>query len=205
MRIIILSSLVFSSFALGWFIHPLYTGHQKPQRYNQIREDSPKYNYINPLLFIDDSTIVYDELIPLNKELEKYIYEEKGGGKVKRISVYYRDLNSGIWTGVNPDDKFVPASTLKVAILMTYLKLAEDNPAVISRKLAYKKNPNERQLYPPAHELTDGLQDTNQLIWQTIIESDNSAGIALASAHEEELFELFRSSAFTSTFTQSKR
>lgn len=184
---LILSALVF--FSLGWAAHAIFNAdtYSSLKRSAQVRENSPAYKYINPLLYIDNSQLEFEELSPLKGEVEKYLHEAISEGKLATASFYFRDLDSGAWTGVRPDDKFIPGSMLKVAVLITYLRLTEDNPELVNQSIYYKKNPAERQNYPPESELADGYYPSSRLLGQTIIESDNAAAAALSLPHEREI------------------
>lgn len=180
-------------FALGWFGHTLYQKEFIGSELEsiQVRENSPAFKYINPLLYIDNSQYEFKELNPLKHEVEAYLDKEISDKKIDGASFYYRDLDTGAWTGVRPDDKFIPGSMLKVAVLIAYLRLTEDNPALVDRTIYYRKNPNERQNYPPESELVDGYYPISRLLGQTIIESDNAAASALSLPHEKEIGEFY--------------
>ena len=182
------------AFLMGWITSTLYikvSGEASGPEVAQIREDSPKYKYINPLLYVDNSNSEFEELNGLKRDMERHIEAQVAENKIDAASFYYRDLNSGAWTGVNPDDKYVPASILKIGTLITYLRLIEDDPNIMNEKLLYKKNPNEKQNYPPSAELEEGYYDVGKLLGQSIIESDNAAHFALTIPRERELGETF--------------
>lgn len=187
--------LIILSFILGWLTSVTLV--KNPSRVYPIREDTTGFHYIKPLIFIDNSQIIYEELAPLKEQIDEYINSEISSGNIKRTSFYVRDLNTGIWTGVRPDDDFVPASMLKIAIPMVYLRIAEDDPTVVFQKFLYKKDQNEKQNYPPQLELTDGYYEVGQLIGQTIVESDNAAARALSVPREKEIVELYNTLRIT--------
>jgi hypothetical protein len=121
-------------FALGWFADSIFNNVANEIRTYPIREDSAKYQYINPLILLDNSSAEYKELDPLKTKVKDYIFEEVKNHKAERISFYFRDLNSSMWTGINPDDEFVPASILKVGTVMVYLRIAEEDINVVNQK-----------------------------------------------------------------------
>ena len=178
-------------FIIGWFAHSILENNPETARAYPVRQDSSKYQYINTLILIDNSTTIYEELNPLRDEVKKYIDNEILDRRAERISFYFRDLNNSMWTGVNPDDKFVPASILKVVTMMVYLRAAEEDPNVMNQKLFYRKNSNERQNYPPSAELESGYYGVGRLIGQSIIESDNAAASALYENRAGEYPELY--------------
>ena len=89
--------------------------------YIEIREKG--YEYINPL-------IDFETLQPTNREkikdieraIESYITERKQDKDITHISVYYKDLTTGAWIGVNEKEDFIPASLNKVPLMMALYK-----------------------------------------------------------------------------------
>jgi beta-lactamase class A len=183
--------LILIALILGWFGHDLYSVNNSKGEIAQVREDSSRFKYINPLIYIDNSHHVYEELNPLKEQLEEYTNNQIEDNKITKASVYYRDLNTGVWTGVNPDDKYVPASILKVATMMVYLREIEDNQNIMNERLLYKKNIDERQNYPPTYELEDGYYPVSKLLGQALVESDNAAERALSQARPQGYNELY--------------
>jgi len=179
-------------FVLGLFIGMYLKSFSKVPMVYPVRENSTKYNYINPIILIDNSKVTYKELNPLKDDVEKYINKEISSQEAERISFYFRDMNSSAWTGVNADDKFYPASILKVVTMMTYLRSAEDDPNIMNQKLFYKNYPIDEQNYPPSLTLSDGYYNIGRLLGQSIIESDNSAEKALYENKVNEHLEALR-------------
>lgn len=194
--VLVIGSIVFGGvlFVLGWWGHGAYVDHEESKSSNvtQVRENSPLYKYTNPLLYTDNSDLEFEELDGLKERVQDYLDESISAGNITKASFYYRDLNSGAWTGVRSQDEFVPASMLKVALLMAYLRAAEDDPSIVDKKLYYEKNPNERQNYPPQNKLENGYYPVSQLLGQTIVESDNAASTALALPLENEINKLYK-------------
>jgi beta-lactamase class A len=148
--------------------------------YKQVRADISGYKFINPLLFSD--TEKDETLIPagLMTQLQDYIDSSKKNSKISSVSIYFRDMNTGRWTGINEDETYYPASMLKVIIAMAVLKLAEENPDILSRKLFYKNN-SVGQTYKPDDHLNDGYYRVDRLLEFMIKASDNGATDALIS------------------------
>lgn len=183
------TAMIVIALVVGWLAHSSLNNVAKNTRTYPVRENSPKYQFINPLILLDNSGTEYRELDGLKEKVQDYIYQEVSSRRAERISFYFRDLNSSVWTGVNFDDQFVPASIMKVATVMVYLRLAEEDLGIMNQKLLYKKDPNRWQNYPPTSELEDGYYGIGRLISQSIIESDNTAAQVLfankAKEHED--------------------
>jgi beta-lactamase class A len=98
-------------------------------------------------------------------------------------AVYYRDLNNGPWFGENEGEPFFPASLLKVPLLLTYLREAESNPAILQRKLVYDGTPfTITQNYVFGEPLKRGRSySVKELLEKMVLTSDNTAMAILTS------------------------
>ncbi len=76
-----------------------------------------------------------DENKKIESTLNTYIQKEISDGLVENMSVYYINYKTGEWAGVNQNDRFDPASMLKVPIMIAYYKSAEKNPNILSQKM----------------------------------------------------------------------
>lgn len=178
-------------FLLGWVGGFIYQKRSTGTEHSiQVRENSSEYRFTNPLLFIDNSEETFEELNPIKRDIEAIVSENISRGKAERVSVYFRDLNTGKWTGSKEDDLYMPSSMLKVAVLMAYLKLAEENPDIVGEKLLYNENKNNHQYYIPK-QLVDGFYRVDKLLGQMVIESDDAATIPLSLAQERKILELY--------------
>jgi beta-lactamase class A len=167
---------------IGVFTHNTgLAGHAK-----QIREDaamgtSTGERLVNPLLECEVAEGMIDAYKEnFQDELEIVVDDLKTNGDVSTVAVYFRDLNNGPTFGINEDEKFVPASLLKVPVMMSYYKLAEDEPDILDRKLTYEKEsnlaPDGSQLIAPSKEIEVGKKyPISELIERTISYSDNEA------------------------------
>ncbi len=93
---------------------------------------SSGYTYINPLLecelaehTIRESLLSFKGIV--STEVEALI----DSYKLESLSVYFRDLNNGIWFGIHDEDVFSPASLLKVPLLMATLRKNENSPGFL--------------------------------------------------------------------------
>ena len=57
--------------------------------------------------------------------------------KIRSMSIYFRNLETGDWVGINQNEDYDPASLLKVPVMILYLKHAESDPSILSRTYAY--------------------------------------------------------------------
>jgi len=145
-----------------------------------LRQNSHEYKLINPLLLAGDKNDNGDdEYKNLESKINNYILNAEKTSEIKDVSVYFRDLNSGQWTGINENDKYAPGSMLKAAVLMGYLKAGEKSPGIMDIKYPYVPVVDPGQYFTPPKMLPQGSQRVGDLIKNMIINSDNSATLLL--------------------------
>lgn len=169
--------------AIGYFLYPIINHRTTVGNSHPIRENTDDYTYISPLLAYETPREVTEQSKILSEKINKYINQNKEVGD--KISVYYRDLNTGDWVGINDNDKYAPASMLKVIIMIGYLKRAENNPSLFSNQFTYTndfKKFLDDQPFDSETELKVGDHyKVSYLIDKMIIDSDNGAKDLLLS------------------------
>lgn len=140
------------------------------------------YKFISPLLECGNSQPAGLAYNTLAQNIQKIIDSASKEKKIKTASVYFRDLNNGPWIGINEKEKFSPASLLKVPVLIAYLKLAETDSGLLSKKIRVKDY-NEtvlNQNIPPEAQVVIGQEYVVEDLIRYMIEySDNIAADAL--------------------------
>lgn len=145
-----------------------------------LRENSDDYKFINPILvFTIGDKENFPEYKPLEKTITSYINTAISSGKATNVSVYFRNLTNETWTGVNENDTYSPASMLKVAVLIAYLKLSEDNPSILQKTVAYTHGEDSEQYFKPKTFLSTGMRTNEELLKSMIDESDNTSLVTL--------------------------
>lgn len=179
---------------LGYFLHTLFDAtilkNSALTAGGAIRENDPEYKMIKPLLLCSEKTNLYQDT-ELHSELKQYIDNKISDGKASDVSVYFKDLNSGAWMGVNENDKYSPASLLKVAIMLGYLKIAENEPSILTKEALFdtKENLNQSEYFVSSTTLQYGKTYTfADLIERMIEHSDNNAMAVLESFEENSPF-----------------
>jgi beta-lactamase class A len=167
---------------IGWSARNFYMTKQSVDWMQQIRENRPEYKFINPLLLVDNPNEAA-EYANLKHEVETYVGTQLKENNVETLSVYFRDLNSGKWTGINEDVLYAPSSMLKVAVMIGFLKKITMNPNIILEKLAYTAQADPGQHYPPSKPLKTGTYSVVDLIQAMILDSDN---LALKALYERD-------------------
>lgn len=142
-----------------------------------LRENDPNYKLIKPLLLCSEKTNFFENKV-IAGDINKYINGRIKDGSALDISYYFKDFNNGDWVGVNEDDKYSPASLMKVAVMMAYYKLAETNPSILTNQVLYKANDNldSSEYFKATSTLKYGnIYTFDELINSMIINSDNNA------------------------------
>ena len=136
------------------------------------------YNYINPLLDYYD---IYSSSLGTNKLLQKnitdFIQKEITSKNIESASVYYRDLTTGLWVGINENAVYSPASLLKVPYLIAALKQEQEDPNFLLKQDVFI--PNEDKPYQNIRDsfslVAGNIYTMQELIEAMIIHSDNDA------------------------------
>lgn len=174
----------------GWYFKARYDPY-KATSPSLVRENSADYHFINPLLLVAglNESSQYNDL---KKSIDAYITGTFQKNKDTSAAVYFQDLNSGNWTGVNTDTSYGPSSMLKVAVMLGYLKDAAKNQKVLTQELKYTHKENKGQHYPPEHALADGYYSARELIEAMIVNSDNDALESLYNNNRQAYINVFK-------------
>ncbi|MBX4192336.1 class A beta-lactamase-related serine hydrolase [Candidatus Parcubacteria bacterium] len=147
-----------------------------------VHEVSNEYKFINPLLFIKIPESESPQLQSIKSAFVNYANKVEADKKVNQISIYYRDLNTSQWVGVNTDVTFSAASMLKVATLITVLRVTQTEPTLLSKTVLIQGKPDAitQDFHPPKNPIKIGYEySVNTLIEHLIEQSDNVANRAL--------------------------
>ncbi len=147
-------------------------------RENDTALDCSKYPFTNKTI---DCTLIdtqYSHTKYLDSKIQEIIDEEQDAGHITQASVFYRDLNTRQWFGINEDVNFFAASLLKLPIAMVYFKLADIDEQLLNQKLTIPKEEvdvNLGQFFKPTQIFKNDTQYTIQeLIRGMLIHSDNT-------------------------------
>ncbi|MBN2854282.1 serine hydrolase [Patescibacteria group bacterium] len=140
-----------------------------------------EYKFISPLLDCADQIISYNESKELDIKITKVIERNIHNSKIESASVYFRDLNNGPWINYNPEEKFSPASLMKVPLLIAYLKKAESNKSFLEEKI---NSENAKSYLDPNIDPRLTIEQNTdysvlELLEMMIIHSDNAAAQVL--------------------------
>lgn len=146
-----------------------------------VRESSIPYGsqgtLTDPLINITSVAPNSPEYSALQSTIQSYIDSQKENGLIS-AAVQLRDFNNVTGFVINPDEKYYPASLYKVFLMITYFKMAQDNPSILDTVIHYSgsKDLDSREEIKSAVQLTPNTDYTvNQLIQHMIRYSDNNA------------------------------
>lgn len=138
----------------------------------------------NPLLECDaEESGVQGSLSDFRDGLQALASRAVDAGQVERIGIYYRDLNSGDWLGVDEDATFTPASLLKVPVAIAALKQAGGDPAFLDREVLFtgiNGIANQRMFQAEKQIVPGNRYRVGELARRAIVYSDNAAAALLA-------------------------
>jgi beta-lactamase class A len=139
------------------------------------------YQFLNPLRCEPRPVLQKKEYVALRNELLEFIEEEKKKGTITHVSVYFRDLQNGPTMGIEVQENFAPASLLKVPLMITYYKKAEEDPTLLKKKLKIIGGMSSlSQNIKPQQPVENGkVYEREELLQYLITQSDNTAWEAL--------------------------
>ncbi len=97
------------------------------------------------------------------------------------MSVYVIDYADGEWAGVNENDRYDPASMLKVPVMMAFYQAAENNPSALTEQIKFNGDAqNGVEYFKSTESIQPGkFYSTGQMVESMIKNSDNTAAILL--------------------------
>ena len=171
-----------------------------------LRESNDDYKFIHPLLAVMRQDIDGNSSISSNveKNVEAFINSEKLSGLLSDASVYFIDYKKdGGSFSINENDKYAPASMLKVVIMISYLKELDSGNKVFSDSYVYNSSlANALQDIPfdaPSSLKVGESYTVKELINKMIIDSDNGAmNLLLSNINDTYLTEVYKNLGLSS-------
>jgi beta-lactamase class A len=96
------------------------------------------YNYIKPLMFVE-TPCESAQMSGIKTAVQNVIDGYKATGAITSASVYLRDFSSGYWMNINENEKYSPGSLLKVPELIAFMKMNENHPGLLNKKIRYDR------------------------------------------------------------------
>jgi beta-lactamase class A len=185
-----------AGFGLGWLVrgYSRETNNVPPDSKILRLGSQETYKYINPLLACELSEKKEsEEFAPLKKKFNDIIGSAKTERKLDSIGIYFRELASGRWVGINQEGEYAGGSLHKVPLMIAYFKLAESQPDILSKTLTFNSNEDANDLeYIKQKGLTPLVKGRSytidELIRRMIVYSDNNAADLLLKNIDINLF-----------------
>jgi beta-lactamase class A len=174
---LVLLVLVFLAGVFAGFIMRGRPGFSRHSGLQYLTLSERGLQHITPLLdcemardYVEDS-----ELKPFESRVENFIKNVESKKWGDDIAIYFRDLKNGPWFGIGKTQGFYPASLLKVPEMISLLKEADSNPALLKKKILYNNPELESvQNAEVADKLILGKSYTvEELLKRTLVNSDN--------------------------------
>lgn len=165
---------------LGFFLGYVANQNNQPAvaKHGTILRSSG-YQFVSPVLFSDfGNDITTPVLKGREEEIEKQIDGMKSSTSLKKMSVYYRNLNTSQQVVVDNGEKYFPASLSKLPLAMAYYKLDEASPGLLdtSGELNFEQDYNANQEIGPQEFPVSGQSySIRQLIEMMLKYSDNTS------------------------------
>jgi beta-lactamase class A len=143
-----------------------------------VRQNNSSYHFIKPFLYTEyDSPDYGKELFEFEKDIHDGVNEIISQNPEITTSFYFKDLTNPSWIGINHEEKFIPASLLKVPRLIAYYKLREKEPGLFERQFKYAGEDlnSMKTLGPKGNVVPGGTYSIQQLLEEMIVNSDNNA------------------------------
>ncbi len=176
----------------GVFLGKAYRPNNTAGAFTRLSLQDSAHPLVNPLLLYDfEGHKDFAEFKPFKDKVNNLTARLKAQEKISDAGFYFHDFTNGHWVGVNENEKFYPASLLKIPLLIAYLKLAESQPDILRQKFNYggQVNLNANEYFKPAQAVQAGQGYTVQeLLEKMVMYSDNNATNVLSNAIDQNSF-----------------
>lgn len=138
-----------------------------------------KYPWINPDIDCQATDKMSDQIEAFRKAVQKVVEDAEATQHIKRAAVFYRDLDTKRWFGIDHHEEYYPGSLVKLPLAMGFYKMAELRPDVLRQKITIPKTDtvegNTDQHYQPQDPLQPDVSYTvEEMIRHMLVYSDNA-------------------------------
>ncbi len=177
--------------AIGWGTPRLFSDDALSTSNSLTELRAGGFKFINPLLECQTESVGLRQELAVFRQTIQSEADRHKNKDVWHISVYFRDLNNGPWFGLNEQEKFAPASLLKVPVMLATFKEVEKTPGFLETKVRYVVDSisNIQNIRTGDALLPGETYTVRQLMEQMIRNSDNGALTTLSGALPENAFE----------------
>jgi beta-lactamase class A len=150
--------------------------------FGESRACMAQYAYVNGLLACGRGPVIEKRAWDrFRDELLATLRARADDGALTSASVFFRDLANGPTFGIDEFAQFVPASLLKLPLVLAYLVVEERTPGFLEEPLVYRMPADvPAQSIRPTVDLEEGATyPTAALLASTLKHSDNTAYLVL--------------------------
>lgn len=206
-KIVLAGLLIALAFFMGVLVGRRSLYDQSSEKVVTLRDLNEEI--INPLVDVEvPETIGEGKIKTIIQAINDSSKSSEDNGAIQRIGVYFRDLKEGAWYGYHESELFAPASLLKVPVMIAYLKMSENNPAVLSEMIPYDDtyplpDQNLGMDFAPEKTVVKGKSySVDDLLSYMIIYSDNNAkNLLLLHLDEKKLNDVYSDLGMNSVAT----
>ena len=175
-------------FIAGMFAAPVFVQTGAITASHTLREKQDTYPLIYPVLLCNLDPKPENEDSAFSAALKKFADDRNEQKQFENISVFVLDYSADRWAAVDPDERYDPASMLKVPLMMAYYHEAEQNTNLLLQQAAFKgDDQNSGEYFKASAEIQPSKAYTvEQLLESMIINSDNTAAALLEQMIDKE-------------------
>lgn len=157
------------------------------------RLDTNNYKFIKPILSSgygnEEETLKW---FPAERKLKSLVQDIIAEKSDIKTGVFFLNLRNSGWFSVNASDTFIPASLLKLPMLISYYKLHETEKDLFDQKITYQgKDFNTVQNLGNGTITPGKTYSVKELMTEMIINSDNNALQLLYKYRKDSLRSIF--------------
>src|SRR3989344_1140927 len=189
-RAIIVISLVFLLLMNLIFVY-LYLGLNKQ---NQMCKENRNFKLLSPIIAWEEVNQFMEKQNNLRasySDMKPLVFEILNGSRGE-YGVYFEDMTTGAWVGINEKGNFMPVSLVKLPLLVSVLKKVERGELALEQKVIIQKEFLDSEfgtLYKKGEGYSASIKE---LLTYLVEESDNTAFHTLLAVSSIEEFEVAR-------------
>ena len=148
------------------------------------------FKYVKPILFVDNNCEGL-QFAGLKSDLTSMLDGYTKKNEIKIASIYLKDFQSNDYLSINETQTYIPASLMKVALLISILKMSENTPGFLDKQITYKipyNSPKTQNILTKSIQL-GSTYTVKELMTYMIKYSDNNATNLVASTIEDGLLQ----------------
>ncbi len=138
------------------------------------------YKFVKPILYNNPSceSPLYQSL---KNKVDETITQLQQSGSIDKASVYFKNLATKEYFGINDNEMYHPASLIKLPILIAYMQMEENAPGILNKKIVFHIPPGglPPQTYTNKQIEPEKSYTIKELLRYMVAYSDNNATFLL--------------------------